>query len=190
MKITFSRIGEKRYRTEIERDDCVRVQVPAYDRTSTIPHDLSHYVVERELGLRRGFWGSVADGALFSGMVVLDGRQQPNAAARSKELIKANHENAIEAEALVRSFIEVIERGLKPDSVAAQARLAQRWMPQHPDARALTSAHIQQVCAALAAAQDRWQRLAPGGSFTVDWPARPKRRRRSRPKDRRYVAEG
>jgi hypothetical protein len=184
MKITFSRIAERRFCTTIERDDGVKLQVPVYDRTSLMPHDLSHYVVERELRLRRGFWGSVADGALFAGMVILDGRQKPQAAPNSKELIKANHENVIEAEVLVSSFKEVIEKRLKPDSVAAEARLAQRWMPQHPDAKPLNSETIQRVCSALLAAQHRWQSLKLGASFDVDWPRPRTRRRRYRPQNR------
>lgn len=143
-----------------------------------MPHDLAHFVVERELGLRRGFWGSVADGVLFEGMSIVDGRQGPHAATHSKELRKSNRENVIEAEVLVGSFIELIEKAIAPNSVAAQARLAQRWMPQHPDARPLTSADIERVCAALVAARDRFQKLALGMSFEVEWPPPRKRKRR------------
>lgn len=179
MKITFSRIAERRYGTAIERDDGVKLKVPVYDRTSWMPHDVAHFVVERELSLRRGFWGTVADGGLFAGMVVLDGRQRPQAAPHSRELIKLNHENVIEAEVLVGRFIELVEQAIKPDSVAAQARLAQRWMPQHPDAKPLTSAKIQRVYEALLSAHRQWQSLAIGASFEVEWP-RPNSRKRRR----------
>ena len=170
MKITFSRTGERRYTTSIVRDDGVELKVPSYHRSSWLPHDLAHFVVERELGLRRGFWGRVADGALFKGIEILDGRRPtPDAAAHSKEQLKLNQENAVEAEVLVSSFIELVEKGIPPASVAAQARLAQRWMPQHPDARPLKSADIQRVCAALLAARQRFQKLVPGASFEVEW---------------------
>jgi len=33
----------------------------------SVPHCLAHFVVEGSLGLDWGFWGSVADGAEFSG---------------------------------------------------------------------------------------------------------------------------
>jgi hypothetical protein len=33
-----------------------------------IPHDLLHYLVETELGLRRGFWGLVAEGVDFEAL--------------------------------------------------------------------------------------------------------------------------
>ena len=56
MNITFTRCGECTYTTMAVRDDGVTLEVPSYDRTSPLPHDLAHYVVERELGLKQGFW--------------------------------------------------------------------------------------------------------------------------------------
>lgn len=172
MKIAFSRTGDRLYSTTIARDDKVRLKVPSYDRTSSIPHDLSHYVVEGELGLSRGFWGSVADGARFPGMIVLEGRQKPHATPRSEALIKANHPQLIEAEVLVSSFMHIIDEKISPDSNAAEKHLARRWKPRNPDAVKIGKAELHRVCGALLAMQRRWNRLEIGGTFAVQWPLR------------------
>ena len=66
MQIYVTRVDAHRYSTLVERDG-VRLQVPGYGFMRALPHDLAHFVVEGSLGLNRGFWGSVADGAEFSG---------------------------------------------------------------------------------------------------------------------------
>jgi hypothetical protein len=38
---------------------------PTMAAGADLPHDLYTFVIERELGLRHGFWGCVADGATF-----------------------------------------------------------------------------------------------------------------------------
>jgi hypothetical protein len=42
-----------------------RIPGPAMAAGGDIPHDLATFVIERELGLRHGFWGCVSDGATF-----------------------------------------------------------------------------------------------------------------------------
>jgi hypothetical protein len=170
MMITFSRTGERLYSTTIARDDNVKLRVPSYDRTSSLPHDLSHYVVERELRLRGGFWGSVAGGAKFPGMIVLEVRQRPHATDRSAALIKANHPYLIEAEVLVSSFMRIIDEKISADSGAAEKRLAKRWMPPNPDAREIKKSELVRVCTALLSMQRWWHRLAIGDTFVVVWP--------------------
>jgi hypothetical protein len=123
MEITFTRTGGRRYATQAVRDDGVSVQVPSYDRTAPLPHDLAHYVVERELGLKNGFWGCVAAGALFPGMTVISGRQRPQAAARSAAVIREAGQHGTEAEVLVGVLLGIVHDGLEPGGAAARERL-------------------------------------------------------------------
>ena len=60
MDILFIQSGYPRVETIVTRQDGVRLSVPVFGPLDPIPHDLAHYVVERELGLQNGFWGSVA----------------------------------------------------------------------------------------------------------------------------------
>lgn len=65
MRIIFTR--------KIERDCTIQCQcerglewaVRPPSRQKGLPHDLAHYVVERELGVAWGFWGLMAHGATF-----------------------------------------------------------------------------------------------------------------------------
>src|SRR6266567_9347864 len=78
MQIVVTRVDAHRYSTLVERDS-VRLRVPGYGFMRALPHDLAHWVVEGSLRLRRGFWGSVADGAEFAGMQRIEGRRKPHA---------------------------------------------------------------------------------------------------------------
>src|SRR4051812_36391712 len=63
MEIEFRRTGECRYAVIIHRDDKSMLEMspaPGYD--PLMPHDMLHYVVERELGLRFGIFGQLAKG--------------------------------------------------------------------------------------------------------------------------------
>ena len=77
MKVIFARLDQGRYGVTALRCDGVLVKIKTHDRTKFIPHDLAHFVVERELSLKGGFRGKVAGGVTFDGMEVLSGRQMP-----------------------------------------------------------------------------------------------------------------
>ena len=48
MDVTFIRIDARRYVSRAIRDDGVTVQIPGYDNPAYLPHDLAHFLVERE----------------------------------------------------------------------------------------------------------------------------------------------
>jgi hypothetical protein len=60
LEITFAREGEGRSSTAALRSDGVTVRIPGAGPVTRLPHDLAHWVIERDLGLDRGFWASVA----------------------------------------------------------------------------------------------------------------------------------
>src|SRR5579862_2182697 len=98
MEIIFTLGEDCRYSTIARRNDGVVLRVPSFDRLSRLPHDIAHCIVEQGLGVRRGFWGCVADGALFPGIEVVSGRQVPHAAERSRALIREAGQHGTEAE--------------------------------------------------------------------------------------------
>lgn len=82
--------------------DTIEVKRPAADavrftfpKKGPIPHDSVHLIVEQALGLRRGFWGMVADG-------VDPGQIQEIAKA-------AGHASAKRAQVPDRSIVELIQ---------------------------------------------------------------------------------
>jgi hypothetical protein len=170
MNITFTRSGEHTYTTLALRDDGVLLQVPSYDRKFPLPHDLAHYVVERELGLNQGFWGCVAAGAMFPGMTFVSGRRPAHAASRSKSIIREAGQRGTEAEVLVSALLCIMHEGLDDNWPAARAVLARAWRPDKPSRDLPDAEEVQRVCASLREAQQRWQALAVGQSITVSWP--------------------
>jgi hypothetical protein len=170
MEITFTRSGERTYTTLAHRDDGVLLQVPSYDRKFPLPHDLAHYVVERELGLEHGFWGCVAAGAMFPGIQVMSGRRPPHAASRSKSVIREAGQHGTEAEVLVGALLGIMHEDLDENWPAARSVLARAWIPDKPSRGPLDAEEVRRVCAALREAQHRWQALAVGQSITVSWP--------------------
>lgn len=175
MEITFTRIGERDYATVAVRDDGVTVRVPAFDRPSVLPHDLAHYVVEHELGIADGFWGCVAAGALFPGMVVERGRQRPRPAARSREIVRRAGQRGTEAEVLVGVMVDIVHDDLDSDSRAVLERLRRMWQPGSAPRPVPALEEVRRVCALLREVTTQWQSLAVGESMTVTWGTLPSR---------------
>ncbi len=64
MKVEFHKTGERRYALIIRRDGLPDLKMdPAPGFDALMPHDLLHFLVEQELGLRRGIFGQLVDGA-------------------------------------------------------------------------------------------------------------------------------
>src|SRR5713101_9459692 len=126
MKLTVTRLDEGKYETVVTRDDSVSYRLQGVAHTFAIPHDLAHFLVEKTLGLHRGFWGNVADGAVFKTMTYIDGRRKPKATERSESLLKNSAPQLNEAEALVRIFNDTIEQGHDERSPVLHERLQGR----------------------------------------------------------------
>jgi len=57
-----------------------------------LPHDLRHLIVEMQLRVTDGIWGTIADGGIYNSMRLTGGRRLPHDAARkSGALKKARH---------------------------------------------------------------------------------------------------
>ena len=183
MHLTVIRLDERRYETIIQRRDGVRYHVKGVGHMYDIPHDMAHLAVEEPLRLHRAFWGSVADGAVFSTMTYLGGRRKPGAAERSREVLKANHGHISEAELLVSIFNSALEQGHGPESPELRARLRdeQYTAPGHAP-RQFTDDEIAEVCAAWRRMLALWTELPVGGHLEFTWAEdSPRRAPRARP---------
>lgn len=146
--------------------------MPSQDRPSSLPHDIAHYIVEQELGLKRGFWGRVASGAMFGGMRVVSGRLPPHAAARSKSVIKEEEQQLIEAEVLVGLLLDISHQKLEDNWATVELQLSAAWKPRKPSRGSLSHQEVLQVCTELRKAEQQWDALAVGESLTVSWKPR------------------
>lgn len=165
MDLLFIQSEHRRVETVVTRQDGVRLSVPVFGPLDPIPHDLAHYVIELELGLQDGFWGSVAAGARFEGMKILAGRQRPHAAERSRAVLAAHRQGIGVAEVLVDAALRAV-KGMSLDEAPLPI--------DSPLAR--TRADLNTFVARLRPALDtmctRWLTIPPGGTLPVVWPDR------------------
>ena len=176
MQITFIRKSARDCAIRCTCDDGAVLAVRRYSRPLGLPHDLAHYVIERELGLAWGFWGLVAAGATFASVTTCAGRKRPHHQEEGQWLIKQHRDDLTEAEALVGVLLDVWRDGASAEA-AYRAVLAGCW--RRTDA-APSREQVARVYTALNQRETQWLRLAQGETLTVEWPTAP-RRRRQRP---------
>src|SRR5207237_287144 len=98
MQVEFHRTGERRYAVVIKRDGLPPLEMnPAPGSDELMPHDLMHFVVEQELGLKRGIYGQIADGGTAGTFHIAqsdassgktDSRQRRSIKTRGKKLLE------------------------------------------------------------------------------------------------------
>lgn len=145
-----------------------------------LPHDVRHLIVERELRISDGIWGSIAAGTVYKSMRHLSGREAPRAAERSERLKKAQHERIMCAE-LLANLVEAIA-ALDDPSPAAIGRLTRTKLSAIPlrepgsDPLDVIGCPPPEALAAAANALQveaaRWARLRVGEELVYEWPAR------------------
>jgi hypothetical protein len=84
MQVEFHKTGERRYAVIIRRDGLADLKMdPAPGFDALMPHDMLHFLVEQELGLRRGIFGQLAHGTT-AGTFRLAPSEAPNARADAR----------------------------------------------------------------------------------------------------------
>ena len=109
MRITFHRFPDHSSAySVIERDDGVVYRMKEFTRAGIeLPHDLRHFVVERELGITNGIWGGITAGMVYTSMDHVRGRRPPHSAERSDRLMRAQRQPLMRAE-LLANLVEAI----------------------------------------------------------------------------------
>jgi hypothetical protein len=169
VEIAFQRSSERQSFAVVRRDDGVTLRVPGYGPALPQPHDLAHYVVERELRLRRGFWASVAAGGVFPGMQHLSGRRKPHADERSRAVLRANGSHITQAEVLVGTLLAIVTRELDRVPQRALAILTEAQSGCVIGAYPLDAEGLRAVCAALRRMAACWQGVDLGHALTEVW---------------------
>ena len=176
MEVEFRRTGERRYTVTVFREGLPPHQLggPGYD--PKMPHDLQHFIVERELGIEHGVFGFLAAGGETQG----DEREPGRAASRRRRRGK-------------RRDKRMLRRGERADGDASETATFLcwcEWLRRSGDARARELAEqiastparvmdearrrygeesLARVCACMDELGARWSRLAVGESITVPW---------------------
>jgi cytosine deaminase len=180
MRVTFPRLADnqKGYAV-IERDDGVVYRLGGFTLMGPkLPHDLTHLIVERELRVSDGIWGSIAAGTVYASMHHLRGRRPPHAADRSEQLKRAQRTRIMRAE-LLANLIEAVVRldDQSPDEIRRLTRMKLSVVPvvepgQDPaDVVALPPPEVLAAAAsALQVETARWARLRVGEELVYEWP--------------------
>jgi hypothetical protein len=147
MQVTFTRTGDRRYGVWVERPGAPGLAMhpaPAYD--PDIPHDLAHFVVERECGIAHGVFGQVAAGGTAGTFHRADGQVDRELACRGKRLLRSHEHDMVSSE-----------------------RLAQAAMLAWRERERPAAGPLERVCRRFDELAVRWRALGVGESLTVEW---------------------
>jgi hypothetical protein len=166
MRVTFPRLPDHaRAYALVERDDGAVYRLYGGPAGPRLPHDIMHFVVERELRIGDGIWGGIAAGIVFDTMQHVSGRRPPHAREGSKEL----RQRGLRAEVLA-NFVECVA-GLDHPSDIQIRTLAAAKLTVLPQADAdLEPAAVAAAAQALQVEAARWARLRVGEELSYDWP--------------------
>jgi hypothetical protein len=192
MHVTFPRLPDReRGYAVVERDDGAVYRLYGGQAGPQLPHDIMHFVVERELHIPDGIWGGIASGIVFDSMQHVSGRRPPHARERSRELLTTFRERGLRAE-LMANFVQAVARLDHPSDVQIRT-LAATQLSVLPDAD-VAPAEVAAAAQALQVEAARWARLRVGEELSYDWPRearaaqqRPTRQTRARARKPRLV---
>jgi hypothetical protein len=179
MRVTFRRFpGHSSAYSVIERDDGVAYRMKEFTSAGNrLPHDLRHFVVERELGIADGIWGGIAAGMVYTSMDHVQGRRPPHAAKRSDELQRARRQQLMRAE-LLANLVEAIAMLDAPsgDDIRRLTRTKLSAVPvtepgaDPADVAAVPPTEVlARAARALQLEAARWARFRVGEELVCEW---------------------
>jgi hypothetical protein len=173
MRVTFPRLPDReRSYALVERDDGAVYRLYGGPASPRLPHDIMHFVVERELAIPDGIWAGIASGVVFQTMRHVTGRRPPHAAERSKELLADVHSQLLRAEVLA-SLVECVAALDHPSDSQIRSLTATRLAVLPNADVAPAAASVAAAATALQVEASRWARLRVGQELTYDWPRGP-----------------
>jgi hypothetical protein len=168
MRVTFPRLPDhQRAYALVERDDGVVYRLYGGTAGPRLPHDIMHFVVERELRIRDGIWGGIAAGVVFESMRHVSGRRPPHAAERSRQLLRLFRDHGLRAELLT----DLVSSAAALDPLTADRirRLADAKLSVLPETD-VDPVIVAVAARALQVEAARWARLRVGEELCYEWP--------------------
>lgn len=177
MRVTFPRQADhQRGYAVVERDDGVVYHLDGFINGPDLPHDLRHLIVERELRVRDGIWGSIAAGTVYTSMHHVRGRRPPHSEDRSDQLKRAQRNRIMRAE-LLANLVEAVAALADPSEeevrrvTAAKLSVIPLKEPGADPAMVIQAPPPEALAAAARALQveaARWARLRVGEELVYD----------------------
>ena len=163
MKVTFTRTGERRYRVSVEGHGVIpAVMDPAPGYDPKMPHDMAHFIVENELGIKGGVFGQLAAGGHAGTFRPIEvGKKAGRKTRTGDRIAAASRRDADLSERLV--------------NLACRT-----WTGDHPEdahtVKGYTEQDILRVCRRFDAVSAVWKALKVGGSLMLEWQEKRPRR--------------
>lgn len=151
MRVTFTRTSERGYSLAIEGPSIQAAKLdpaPGYD--PRLPHDVAHFIVENELGIKGGIFGQMEMGGIIR-PVERNARIQRKAKRKRSAIFRANKNDALFSEHAVWAAQSRWEK---------QEIIPSTEIPQ-PD--------LDRVIARFEEFANEWSKLPIGGSITLEW---------------------
>ena len=152
MNVTFTRTAHRRYRVDVDGPDVEHSfmePAPGYD--PKLPHDMAHFVVENELGIRGGVFGQLATGGHARTFRKEGNKNRRKVARRGDRIAAANKNDSALSEQVVYIACGVWK---------GQFRISD----QHTH-----SEDIKRVCRRFDEVSAIWSGLGIGESMTLTW---------------------
>jgi hypothetical protein len=165
MHLTFQHDPRGESLTLIRRADGAVFTLSSYTRKWRVPHDLSHAVTERELGIADGIFGVIAAGAVFSTMTQIEGKARYDAKVRSARILKAARGVGI-SEAIAAVIHDAVEKRLP----TPYAEVRESWGVISQDPCPYPDEDIDRATTVLRELGAQWS--ASSEPLEFPWPAR------------------
>ncbi len=185
MQVEFQKTGERRYSVIVLREDLPDLKMdPAPGFDALMPHDMLHFLVEQELGLRRGIFGQIALGGTAGTFhnapseksnTRADSRLRRKTAKRGKKLLKENLDNCAQSERatyiclydwLSHSSDAKLQARAAEMKEAADSILAQMSETEHSS---LNRKKLAEIRARMDELSGRWSALQVNQSMSLKW---------------------
>src|SRR5262249_43251802 len=154
MQVIFTRTHARGYSVTIAGpgiDTATMNPAPGFD--ARLPHDVAHFIVERELGIQGGLYGQLAAGGTAGTFHAKDAKKPRRAKRRGAAIAAANEGDAAFSEHAV---------------YAAQSRWERREIV--PDT-SIAKVDLDRIITSFEDFATRWSALAVGESITLEWAA-------------------
>lgn len=185
MQVIFQKTGERRYGVIIKRENLPDLEMnPAPGFDPLIPHDLLHFLIEQELGLKKGIFGQIAAGGTAGTFHSksseksndrADSRLRRKTAKRGKKLLKTGLDDCAQSEratyiclydwlahsANAKLQERAREMKVSADSVFGQMNEAERKL--------LNKEKLAEIRAKMDELSEQWSALQVNQSMILEW---------------------
>jgi len=165
MRITLTK-GERVDRIVIERADGTHAGFD-FPKKGPVPHDAFHFFVERELGMKAGFWGLVA-GGMDPEAVGQMAAEAGHASAKRARVPEGSIVELLQAERLVECF-EAESWSGGSDDAGIMAMAKPGWLASHVPPPTGVEARLGTIRASIADFSKTWLALAQREAVTLEW---------------------